>query len=367
MPKENTKTNNAKFQQISNQLIDDIRQGQYEPGQRLPSARNLAKRFEVSTVTAKRAVDQLVNAGYAHAKPRGGVYLKSDGIQKINTPTLNLIYTQYEGTQINRYLSAVVQGVEQRHWDTRTLRVRCGENEDEAVQVILGKSPSLIMLDEPPYRGPIGEVIQQAADRVVVVDVRMDDVGVASVVRDISYMMNMTVEHLRKQGHQRVGLIVDSPQLVNNREAIAAWFACFANIEERPTLERRLLTFETPYYDNPSTYAHHAVEQYMASGLCDITAMICLHEDAIMGVMTALREAGLSIPKDMSLITGGNSHLSQFSHPPITAIDIHPEKQVQAAMEMLDSLLINGPSPSRLLHYVRPSLVMRESVACIKP
>ena len=139
MPDKKLKTDHAKFQQISNQLLDDIRQGQYEPGQRLPSARNLAKRFGVSTVTAKRAVDQLVDADYAHAKPRGGVYLKSDGIQKINTPTLNLIYTQYEGTQINRYLSEVAQGVKQRNWETRTLRVRCGENEDEAVKAILGK------------------------------------------------------------------------------------------------------------------------------------------------------------------------------------------------------------------------------------
>jgi DNA-binding LacI/PurR family transcriptional regulator len=357
---------NAKFQRISDQLLDEIRQGQYEPGQRLPSARNLAKRFGVSTVTAKRAVDQLVDANYADAKPRGGVYLKSDGMQRLNTQTLNLIYTQYEGTQINRYLGAVAQGVKQRNWETHTLRVRMGENEDEAVKAILSKNPSLVMLDEPPFRGPIGEVIQQASDRVVVVDVRMDEVGVASVVRDISNMMSIIVNHLREQGHRRIGLVVDSPQLVNNREAVATWFACFADAFDRPTLERRLLTFDTPYYENPSSYAYHAVKDYLASGHCDVTAMICLHEDAIMGIMTALREAGLSIPQDMSLVTGGNSHLSQFSHPPMTAVDIHPENQVTSAMAMLDSLLENGPSPTRLLHYVRPSLVLRASVVCIK-
>ncbi len=50
----------ALYRQIKKQLIDDIRSGAVAPGAALPSESELAKRFDVSIGTVRRAVDDLV-------------------------------------------------------------------------------------------------------------------------------------------------------------------------------------------------------------------------------------------------------------------------------------------------------------------
>jgi len=56
---------------ITGQLRDDILRGQYRPGERLPSERDLAARFEVNRGAVREAIKKLEQLGIASVQPGG--------------------------------------------------------------------------------------------------------------------------------------------------------------------------------------------------------------------------------------------------------------------------------------------------------
>ncbi|HJR98380.1 MAG TPA: GntR family transcriptional regulator [Actinomycetota bacterium] len=66
------------YQQVQQAIGEHIAAGRLAPGQQLPSERQLCERFEISRVTARRALAALVGEGLIEASPGRGWFV-SDG------------------------------------------------------------------------------------------------------------------------------------------------------------------------------------------------------------------------------------------------------------------------------------------------
>jgi GntR family transcriptional regulator len=66
------------YQQVQVAIADHIAAGRLEPGQQLPSERRLCDQFDISRVTARRALTALVDDGLIEASPGKGWFV-SDG------------------------------------------------------------------------------------------------------------------------------------------------------------------------------------------------------------------------------------------------------------------------------------------------
>ncbi|WP_449354190.1 GntR family transcriptional regulator [Virgibacillus natechei] len=64
------------YQQVKNYLEDKIASGEWFPGYRLPAEKELAALFQVSNITAKRAILDLVNDGILHRQSGKGTFVK---------------------------------------------------------------------------------------------------------------------------------------------------------------------------------------------------------------------------------------------------------------------------------------------------
>ncbi|MEL6353024.1 MAG: GntR family transcriptional regulator [Cyanobacteria bacterium J06627_28] len=60
---------------ISEKLREQIASGRYAPGEKLPSEHQLMATFEVSRITVRQAVSNLVNQGLAHSRQGKGVFV----------------------------------------------------------------------------------------------------------------------------------------------------------------------------------------------------------------------------------------------------------------------------------------------------
>jgi GntR family transcriptional regulator len=63
------------YQQVANTLREDIRSGRYQPGDRLPSERELVERFKVSAATTRAAIVQLRAEGLVTSHQGRGVFV----------------------------------------------------------------------------------------------------------------------------------------------------------------------------------------------------------------------------------------------------------------------------------------------------
>ena len=104
------------YEQIYNQIRDQVLGGTLVPGQPLPSIRALAKDLRVSVITTKRAYEELEQAGFIHTIPAKGSYVAENNTAQIREGYL---------AQIEEHFSAVLP-----------LAASCGLGEEELVDLL---------------------------------------------------------------------------------------------------------------------------------------------------------------------------------------------------------------------------------------
>ena len=70
------------YQQIRNQIITGISEGQLEPGEQLPTVRGLATEIGINSMTVSKAYQLLKQEGYVYSDRRNGVCVRRDFEQK---------------------------------------------------------------------------------------------------------------------------------------------------------------------------------------------------------------------------------------------------------------------------------------------
>jgi GntR family transcriptional regulator len=78
--------NSPLYMQVARKLVKDVRSGRYQVDQALPSERVLSERLDVSRVTARKAIDQLVEQGLVVRRRGSGNYIAP----RIEQPLSNL-------------------------------------------------------------------------------------------------------------------------------------------------------------------------------------------------------------------------------------------------------------------------------------
>jgi GntR family transcriptional regulator len=78
--------NSPLYMQIARKLSDDVKSGRYQVDQALPSERLLSELLDVSRVTARKAIDQLVDQGLVVRRRGSGNYIAP----RIEQPLSNL-------------------------------------------------------------------------------------------------------------------------------------------------------------------------------------------------------------------------------------------------------------------------------------
>lgn len=73
MEKENM---GPKYKQIKEDIVEDILSGVYEPGDMIPKQNDYAKKYNVSRLTVRKAIDDLVQKGILHTEKGKGTFVR---------------------------------------------------------------------------------------------------------------------------------------------------------------------------------------------------------------------------------------------------------------------------------------------------
>jgi DNA-binding LacI/PurR family transcriptional regulator len=91
------------------------------------------------------------------------------------------------------------------------------------------------------------------------------------------------------------------------------------------------------------------------------TALLALNDEMGIGVLRGLQDAGLKLPRDMSVTGFNNQAVSLMSSPSLTTVDQNIDATVAAAAEVI--LLQHGSPPGSkpIIRLIPPKLIVRES------
>lgn len=164
-------------------------------------------------------------------------------------------------------------------------------------------------------------------------------------------------EYLLEQGHTRIGFINGEPWMEAAQDRLKGY-------------RRALATADVPFdpklvrdgdWMSGSGFEHTLALMRLPR---PPTAVFCANDLMALGALEALKQLGLRVPDDVSVMGYDDQEISRHTHPPLTTLVLPNYEMGAAAVEALLRLTTGGEDrPRRGLTKIDGPLVIRESVA----
>lgn len=144
-------------------------------------------------------------------------------------------------------------------------------------------------------------------------------------------------QHLIDLKHKRIAFIGASYDNRTNLKRLQGYLAALTeheiSVDERLITGRRETMSETPGYSTEKI-GYEAMKRLLSLPKRP-TAVFARNDFTAVGAMTAIKEAGLSIPQDVAIVGFDDTPLAQHTLPPLTTVRQPMRLQGQLAAELL--------------------------------
>jgi len=175
--------------------------------------------------------------------------------------------------------------------------------------------------------------------------------NLAWVGYDQVYATRMAVEYLIQLGHHQIACLPPTSALINGDLRQRVW---------RETLLGHGLT-PGPMCSSLYNFrgGYEAMQQVLSTRQ-PFTAVLVGSDTMALGAMRALRERGLHIPADVSVMSFDNAEMAAFTEPSLTTVNFDFHLQDTLAIRSLIEML-NEPDVGLQQRILLPDLIIRES------
>jgi DNA-binding LacI/PurR family transcriptional regulator len=208
-------------------------------------------------------------------------------------------------------------------------------------------------------------VMSSALDRKSVESLKASGIGVvfynlgpaekliSNIQIDYLKGISRAVDHLIELGHRQIA-VISGPK--SNRAAAALQNAMVEELEKRG-----LRPF--PILESNFKVDGGASAVRMIIGQSSIpTAILCGNDLIAMGAMSALEEAGVNAPEDVSVIGFDDIFFAQLARPPLTTVSVPRERLGELAFKALSKMSLSKRGMG-VEYRIETELVIRKSTA----
>jgi len=179
--------------------------------------------------------------------------------------------------------------------------------------------------------------------------------GVTNVILDHEHAAQMALQHLVELGHERIVFMrgqsfsSDSEDRWKAIRHVAAKLGI--KIQPELTIQLSLNTF--------SPIMGYPVMQELLTRTRDFSAVFAYNDLSAIGAIRALRETGLQVPEDVSVVGFDDINSAAFQNPSLTTIRQPLREMGSIAAKTLLRRLEGASVPAEI--QVQPELIVRES------
>ncbi len=349
-------------------LADDLKKvllsGEHSPGKQFASEHELARQYELSRVTVRRATELLVTEGLLERRAGKGLFVRdkeSPATMVIKVIVGNLAWEP--SVRVARGIQEVARnhGIEVQVSDAH------GSQEENIKQLLAlpenGADGAVLMALHTPAFNEAVVRIKSMGFPLVVVDDRLREIEIASVAADNYQGGFLAGKHLAEENHSNLAFIGDcSTSTVHDRldgfrDALA---------ESGIVLKRSNVLDITPK-DRFADWDMNV--RQCVTGLLERknrpSAIFCSCDAVARACYRACTALGIKIPADVSLVGFDDDPLAEWLTPALTTVRQPFTEMGKSAMEMLlKQLMGENEAVQNLLLSVQ--WVERESTEALK-
>jgi DNA-binding LacI/PurR family transcriptional regulator len=344
---------------LSKAIQDQIVDGTLQPGEKLSSERNLQETLEVSRATVREAINALAQSGFLHSVPGSGTYvLKRQTFAQTRgtiglifpSPSLHSSYPDLAATfnmQIRKSGYSLVMALHNE--DRQMLNQVVYELLAQNVKALAIMVPRTFEPDETE-----AEIKRREIPLIYLGRKRIHH-GVDCVATDNHQIGYMATRHLLELGHKRIvhfGYLdysTGQDRANGYRQAMEEAQQTPRVIVPQPPSDEPNLPVLNEY--SVAVGYQAALPVWKNNSPDRPTAVFCFWDLEALGVYTAVRELGLRVPEDVSIVSVDDHHAIRHIDVPITTFSLPSEEIGRLGAEILLRRLAgdNGPPQCHLL------------------
>lgn len=354
-----------KYTQLKEHLMQRIREGDIGFGEQLPSENELAREFKLSRHTVRQTFGELETEGWIRREQGRGTFCSYDKCRRQGAGKTIALVTTY----ISEYIfPGIIRGVEEVVSAAGFQLALANTNND--------KTKEGVHLNAFLHQGIAGLIVEPTKSSKVNTNFKFfkefeqrgipylffhavyPDLDPAYIMMDDFKGGYLVGNYLLQQGHREIAGIFksDDRQGVNRRAGFEK-----ALSEYGLTLSSDYLgLYETEQADSfPDQFINELVHAKIRP-----TALFAYNDQIALKTMAAIREAGLTIPGDISVVGYDDSPLAKVAEVKLTTVR-HPQAALgrRAARFIIDMIEKNITRP-RFIY--QPELIVRESCRTLK-
>lgn len=342
------------YRVVKEYLLNKIKTGELMPDDRIPSEKELMDMFQVSRITVRKAIDELVIEGYLYRLQGIGSFVKK---KEEMGQTSNLIGV-FLSSASDLLSIGILKGIEQHISSLGFHAVvqfadENSSSEREKFKKFLELNVSGFIVF-PHLSMSQNELIKQLLTErrpIVFVDRTVEGLDGYSVESDNQKGAYDVTKHLIEvHGCKKIAFVTwETTKVSSVRDRFrGASLACSESNASLTLIEVR-----------------RGSVREQCKALKSFDAVFACTDLLAVEVISGLQMLGMNVPKDIAVVGFDDLLFSDFVRPSLTTVRQYPERMGEKAAAILLSLLSWGDVPIKK-HYVPTKLVVRNSCGCME-
>jgi len=185
--------------------------------------------------------------------------------------------------------------------------------------------------------------------------------GVTNITLDHAAAADMVLGHLRELGHRDMAVIKGQPLSIDTQ---SRWEGLVEGAEKLGVELPAELIIQMPA-DDPSPQTGYETAKELLARKVPFTALIVYNDISAVGAIRAIKETGLRVPEDISVVGFDDIREAAYHVPSLTTVR-QPMRKIgsMAAEALVDRLEGHDGHTAGIL--VKPELVVRESTGPVR-
>jgi DNA-binding LacI/PurR family transcriptional regulator len=359
------KSKDPVYKKLKETIIKEIQNGTLKENDAILSERLLTEKFNISRISVRKAISELIEENYLYTIPGKGTFVKGLTSKFIpparRTNNIGYIFWGETPSMISvPYFAHIIRGAEKE-----SLK----HNYHLLISTMSGPTgPGGKMLPSVIKQGKVDGVILEGIDLDSWFDISkvIPCLIISNYICDPDKLPNLDMvdyvatnnekamrnilEYLREMGHRNIGFIYQYLSHSNFFERMQGFMANIKNLN--------LKTKDQWIGDGKTGY--EAMNKILSQSSLP-TAVVAANDTFALDAITACREHRLNIPEDISLVGFDDIQSSLWSHPPLTTVRVRTEEMGKLAARRLIEKIEDPDSVSTHI-LVGTELITRDSV-----
>lgn len=355
-----------KYERIKQDISEKILSEVYTVNEKLPTESELMKIYQVSRFTVRHAIDELEKENFVYRIQGGGIFVddwKAKPKSAIKNKTIGLIATHIADYIFPNIITGIDNYISNYGYSILIANTQNNpEKERKSLTNLLSNELSGLIVE--PTKSALNNVNKNIYDNIMSMGIPMlfinavyDDLDVPYLIMDDVKIGEMITNYLISRGHKQiVGIFkVDDKQGIHRMNGYIKAYQTHSEISNMG----EIMMYQT---EENKINLFKRLHTILTCSKFVPTAIVCYNDQLAIQVINFVKEMGLKIPEDLSIIGIDDYQFSKFINPGLTTIRHPQEKMGLDAGKMIIDMLNKQPVTSKIYE---PEMIKRDSVRTI--